>query len=364
MAEQTLWTSYTPVSTNANDSTNYSLGTTFYADAPGWVLGVKWRFPDTVPTGTVSAKLWRVIGDDQLVASGNQLAVANFVSPVAGAVNEVRFSSAVAILANTVYVVSIWTADRYVATVGYAPYGSGGGGVNSGNLHSPEPGTDPLGVGTLHNAKLNPNASHNFPHQSFGNSTYWVDVIFTTDDPNAATPKSTSDSATATDTVTLATAQSINQAVSATDAVTLAATLSGPDTVTATDTVSLAASVPVAETVSFADSVSVARFATISETINFNDQLTTMAFFTITDGFTTTEGFGPIGLIIADNISVVEAIAANANLSVSEVISVLDSVVRQIEGQDDNITSPVTLVRRTPHITIKKLPPEITIRRM
>lgn len=360
MVEQTLWTSYTPETTNATDAQQYGLGTTFYSVASGWSLGAKWRFPDTLPSGSVTAKLWRVDGDDGLLASGTELASATFSSPVAGVANEVRWSSPVVLAANTPYVVSIKTPDRYVVSGGY--FGSTT--VTSGDLRAPQNGSDPIGVGTLHNGKLNDLTGHQFPNATFNSANYWVDVIFTTDDPSAATPKDTSDAAVFTDLLALAAALNAGETVSASDALLLTTSLSVVDTVSVTDAVTAAANLPTTENVSFLDTVSVARYATISETVSFDDQLTTMAFYTITDGITSTDGLAPISQIITENIAVVEAVAAAAGMTVSDTISFIDTVMRQIEGQDDSPTSPITLVRRTPHITIKRHLPEITIRRI
>lgn len=347
MAEQTLWTSYTPAITDANDSQQYGLGTTFYSVTPGWVLGVKWRFPDTLPSGSVTAKLWRNDGDDTLLASGTELASATFSAPVAGTVNEVRFVTPIAISANVDHVVSIKTPDRYVATSGYDPWdtGSGNGGVVSGDLRAPENGTDPLLVGTLHNGKLNDLTGHQYPYQTFSNANYWVDVIFTTDNP-AGEAKDGTDAFTLNEAWDVVSSYSATDTATASEAQTLAVSVALAEPVTATDTENLAVATGAADQFLFGESWSLEVFHTAEETV------------------TATESPAPLGIEATDSFSATEAWTLAVTLAASEIVTAVDSGARQIEGQDEVIpTSSITIVRRNPQITIQKIQPQVTIMR-
>lgn len=345
MAEQTLWTSYTPDVTNANDSQQYGLGTTFYSVVPGWVLGVKWRFPDTLPSGSVSGKLWRNDGDDTLLASGTELASATFSAPVAGTVNEARFAVPVAIVANQDYVVSIKTPDRYVASPGYDPFDLGGTGLSSGDLRAPANGSDPIGVGTLHNGKLNDLTGHQYPYQTFSNGNYWVDVIFTTDNP-AGEQKEGTDAFTLSEAWALVSSGSATDTATASESQTLTASLTPTDSITATEAANLAIVTGLADEFLFGESWSLQVI---------HDQA---------DGITATDSPAPLGIEATDSFSASEAWSLAVTLSASELIIATDVGSRQIEGQDDLIpTSGITIVRRNPQITIQRTQPQVTILR-
>lgn len=339
MAEQTLWTSYTPTLTNENDATAYNLGTEFYADAPGWVLGVKWRFPNTLPTGSVTAKLWGVVGDDTNQANATELASATFSAPVAGAVNEVRFASPVPISANVVYVVSIRTADRYVISGGYF-----GISVDNGNLHAPANGTDPIGVGTLRNGKLNSDGSHTYPHQTFGAANYWVDVIFTTDDP-VGTDVDSSDAGTGT------------------DAATLGAAVAGSDTGTGTQAQSLATLLAAAEQAVMTELQTIGAQLNASDSGVGTEGWTLVVVNSSSDTGTGTENTGAPELTSSDSATGTETQSLAVAVMGSDSANALETTNRQIEGVQETPQHPITIIHRTPQLTIQRKTPGITIRR-
>lgn len=161
-----IFTSQTPALTNQSDGNTYSLGTTFYSTSAGNATGVRWYFPTTLPTGTITGKLWS--------NSGTELGSATFSSPTAGAWNTATFSSSVAISANTPYVVSVGPVNRYVATSGL--FSSAG--ITNSPLVAPQDNTNPLGGGTLRNGKFDINASHIFPTSTFGGNCYFPDLVF------------------------------------------------------------------------------------------------------------------------------------------------------------------------------------------
>lgn len=387
MAEQTLWTSYTPAVTNENDSQQYALGTTFYAVASGWVLGVKWRFPDTLPTGSVTAKLWRNDGDDTVLASGTELASATFSAPVAGTVNEVRFAAPVAIVANQDYVVSIKTADRYVATSGYDPFDLGGSGLSVGDLRAPANGSDPIGVGTLHNGKLNDLTGHQYPHQTFSNANYWVDVIFTTDDPSGATPSS-SDTGTGTDAATVAAAATGSDAGTGTQNQTLTTSLASSQSGTGTEAQTLAGSSSSTDTGAGTQDQALAALVASAESGVVAELQALIAAQSGSESGVATEGWSLVvahtsselglgaddedvpSLMSSDSATGTETQSLAVLLTGADSANLIESTLREIEGVQDTQQYPITIIHRQPGITIQRTtgltiartPPGVTIR--
>lgn len=381
MVEQTLWTSYTPAVTNANDSQQYALGTNWYAVVPGWSLGAKWRFPDTLPTGSVTAKLWRVDGDDTQLASGVELASATFVSPVAGAVNEVRWSTPIVIDANLEYNVSIKTADRYVASPGYDPFDLGGTGITSGDLRAPANGSDPIGLGTLHNGVLNDLTGHQFPYQTFSNSNYWVDVIFTTDDPTGATPSS-SDAGTVTDAATVAASatgtdtgtgtqnQTLSTSLTSADTAalsqnqTLTTTLSGTDTGTGANNQTLAASASGIDQGTVAEGQTVSATGTGSDAGALSEGWSLVVSHASSDSGTGSDDEEPPTFMSSDSGTLIETQALLVGLSSSDSANLIEVGIRQIEGEAGEVPQyPITIIHRTPGVTIRRVSPGVSVYR-
>lgn len=102
----------------------YNLGFRFTPSVPITVTAIRWYFPSTLPSGTVSGTLWRV-------ADTAALAGAAFSSPTANAWNQTTITST-DLSAGVVYEASIVTPDNYVATSGYG-WPKTVGGVTTGN---------------------------------------------------------------------------------------------------------------------------------------------------------------------------------------------------------------------------------------
>lgn len=183
----TLFTNQTPADTLEDDSTAYTLGTTFYTTTSGFITGVRWYFPSTLPTGTVTAQLWDY-------ATETQVGSATFVDPVAGTWNTATFDDPVAIAANAPHIASVWTANRYVFTSGFwvAP-------LTNSPLTGPQDNTDPLGTGSLRNGRLNVGASPAYPGGTAANTSFFVDPVWVESVSEVVTGAGTS-AATATDT--------------------------------------------------------------------------------------------------------------------------------------------------------------------
>ena len=141
----------------------------FRADSAGTVSGVRF-YKSSKNTGTHTGSLW--------TASGTLLAKATFTGETASGWQQVNFSPAVAITANTTYVVS------YFAPAGH--YAQDGGYM----FHSPSPqpdGHDSLDSAPLHalrnsggvtNDVYGYSSTTRFPTSTFNGENYWVDVVF------------------------------------------------------------------------------------------------------------------------------------------------------------------------------------------
>lgn len=161
----TIFTSQTPVITDADDGTDYTLGTTFYSDDAVSAVGIRWFFPLTLPTGTTSVRLYDYV-TQALLGS------ADFVAPVAGQWNTATFASPVALAADTPYIAAVYTSGRYVATANFFS----AAGVDNEQLHAPQDNTDPLGTGALRNGRLSNVDS--YPSINSGNqASYFPDIV-------------------------------------------------------------------------------------------------------------------------------------------------------------------------------------------
>jgi methionine-rich copper-binding protein CopC len=166
---------YTPAVTSASDGSAYELGVKFQSNVSGWVAGVRF-YKGAGNSGTHTGSLW--------TANGTLLATGTFTNETASGWQSMTFTNAVAISANTTYVVSYWDPDGHYAnnvelfdsalntpplTAVKADYVHAGGGNGV---------YDPGGPG--------------FPTQTSDGSSYAVDVIFNTTQPKGAPPAVTS----------------------------------------------------------------------------------------------------------------------------------------------------------------------------
>lgn len=157
----------------ASEAGGLTLGTAFYSDTDGYVTRFRWRFPDPVPSGPVTALLYRVTSNTTAVERANAV----FASPTAGAWNTVALDTPAAVAANVLHVVAVQTPDRYVAVAGQfsaAP-------VASGHLTAIRDATDPTGqFGELIRNGRFKAGGPTFPDQTFGANGYLPDVEFET----------------------------------------------------------------------------------------------------------------------------------------------------------------------------------------
>ena len=136
------------------------LGMKFTSDVSGYVSGVRfWK--GSQDTGTQTGELW--------TAGGQLLATATFSDETASGWQQVNFSSPVAIVANTTYVVSFHTTSPYLA---YTPQVFASQ-VNNSPLHGLSAGA------AAGNGVYAYGSSATFPTLYNGQApSYWVDVAF------------------------------------------------------------------------------------------------------------------------------------------------------------------------------------------
>jgi uncharacterized protein DUF4082/Big-like domain-containing protein len=156
-----IWSeSATPGRIETVDANAVEVGVRFRADTNGTITGVRF-YKGASNTGTHIGNLW--------TNAGTLLATGVFSNETASGWQQMTFSSAVAITANTTYVASYHTnvgqygADNaYFATTG----------VDNAPLHALADGVDGMNGVYVYSASA-------FPTQTYGASNYWVDVVFT-----------------------------------------------------------------------------------------------------------------------------------------------------------------------------------------
>jgi hypothetical protein len=150
------------------DDEAVEIGVKFNTDVSGFIKGIRF-YKGTINTGTHIGNLWS--------SNGALLATATFANETADGWQEVRFSTPVAVAAETTYVASYFAPDgHYAVDTNYFT----SGGVDNGSLHALRHGADGG------NGVFRYNATSAFPTQGFGGANYWVDVIFA---PNPAPPR-------------------------------------------------------------------------------------------------------------------------------------------------------------------------------
>lgn len=143
-------------------------------------LGLKFRA--TVAGSISRLRYYRASGDTVAhlgslwTSNGIRLATATFAARANAGWQEVSLASPVAIAANTTYIVSYYTETVYAADDGYFT----GQGASSGTLQALKDGLDgPNGV-------MRTGSGGGFPSATALGRNFWVDVVFTPDQPRAA----------------------------------------------------------------------------------------------------------------------------------------------------------------------------------
>jgi|GEM_PF-3908531 len=160
--EETVWGNNIPYGTDLGDTASLELGMRVTPAVNGYINGV--RFYRTVANANgYVANLWTDGGTN--LASGSTL-TSGSVTP---GWNEIRFSSPVAVTANTTYVVSYFTDGGQYS---YTPSAFTSA-VNRGNLTAPaDSGGSPNGIYKVTSTSA-------FPTSTYNSNWYGVDAIFT-----------------------------------------------------------------------------------------------------------------------------------------------------------------------------------------
>ncbi len=176
MSEFTLYSTQDPSNPNESDGeTARALGTTWYSDVAGSIVGIRWRSPTGAFPSAVEAQMWSLSGDDPTTNTGTRLITEamDFTGYTPGDWVEYRFSSPLSYpTANKPRVAQVYiTGGRYTfSSPGDFPF-------DNGNLHAYS-AANSNGRWTNSPASNNVLAANNHP----GGSGYdfFVDVIFST----------------------------------------------------------------------------------------------------------------------------------------------------------------------------------------
>lgn len=203
----TLFNSATPSVTDAADGApGLSLGTRIRCNVDCTITRLGWRFPDTLPGGTVQWILYRF--DSASDASAGTVDSGSFSSPVAGEWNWVDLDPTELATAEDEYVAVVWTPDRYAATLNYFDSD-----VDVGDLTGPA--DDPAPAPILRNGRFNAGGTLTFPQTGSNATAYFVDIEVTTDAPDAIAVSAATVSARRTSTAVLSARRTSSPTVSA-----------------------------------------------------------------------------------------------------------------------------------------------------
>ncbi len=161
----TIFGSATPATVDSGDANSVELGVKFSSEVAGNITGIRF-YKASTNTGTHIGSLWS--------ASGTLLASATFTGESASGWQQVKFSSPVAISANTTYVAAYLAPNGHYSDTASAFTKAG---VSSPPLLALANTTSPNGVYSYSTTSV-------FPTSNFKATNYWVDVNF---EPASAT---------------------------------------------------------------------------------------------------------------------------------------------------------------------------------
>jgi hypothetical protein len=144
---------------DAHAPPDVELGVKFRADVDGVITGIRF-YKGSQNTGTHTGSLW--------TSGGALLSTATFTDETASGWQQVRFSSPIAISADTTYVASYHTASGFYS-ISDSFFTTG---VDNAPLHALQDGVD--GPNGVFRYSLTPA----FPNLTFSRTNYWVDVLF------------------------------------------------------------------------------------------------------------------------------------------------------------------------------------------
>ena len=176
---QSLFTTQTPVTVNATDGTgsagDYELGMEFRSTKTGTINSIRY-YKASSETGTHIGRIWS--------STGQLLGSVTFTNETASGWQQQALATPLTIQANTTYIVSVNANQYYVST--------------SNGIASTLTNGDLSAVADGSNGVYDPTPS-SFPTQSFNNSNYFRDVVFT---PTATNPNNNPGAVSVTGTAT------------------------------------------------------------------------------------------------------------------------------------------------------------------
>jgi hypothetical protein len=157
--EQSLWgTTGSPQFADENDGVPIEVGVKFRTAQNGTITAIRF-YKGPGNSGTHTGSIWN--------AAGTKLASAVFINETVSGWQEVRFTTPLAVTANTTYIASyLSSSGGYSSTPGYFTNAE----RTSGALTALQSGTDGLNGVYRYNG--------GFPSSSWNGSNYWVDVLF------------------------------------------------------------------------------------------------------------------------------------------------------------------------------------------
>jgi Domain of unknown function (DUF4082)/Bacterial Ig domain/Abnormal spindle-like microcephaly-assoc'd, ASPM-SPD-2-Hydin len=159
----TVWQpSAQPVQIDSTDTKSVELGVKVRADSDGYILGVRF-YKASTNSGTHIGNLWST--------DGTLLATGTFVNESTSGWQQLMFTTPVAVVANTTYVVSYLAPEGHYSadTTFFASKG-----LDSPPLHALQDGVDGG------NGVYSFGATSTFPDSTYNAFNYWVDVIYAT----------------------------------------------------------------------------------------------------------------------------------------------------------------------------------------
>ncbi|MBE1466941.1 DUF4082 domain-containing protein [Kibdelosporangium phytohabitans] len=169
----TIWDDFaTPVEAAANDPSAVEVGTKVRFDSRGTVHGIRF-YKGPGNTGSHVGSLWS--------SNGTRLATGTFTNESGGGWQTLLFNTPVSVQSGVTYIVSYYApSGRYSVTGGYF----NGAGGDYGPMHALPSGVDG------NNGVYRYGAGGGFPTNSYGNTNYWVDVIWQAGANGDSTPPS------------------------------------------------------------------------------------------------------------------------------------------------------------------------------
>lgn len=167
-----LWNDATlPGTASVSDSSPVELGVKWRSSVDGYVSGVRF-YKGAANTGTHTGSLW--------TADGTRLATGTFTNETATGWQTLSFAHAVPVQADTTYIASYHTdTGHYAADSGFF----------TAKGMSNEPLLAPQSTASSRNGVFRSGTS-GFPDDSFGDTNYYVDVVFSTTPPPDTSPPS------------------------------------------------------------------------------------------------------------------------------------------------------------------------------